>query len=523
MNPARHATFGDLIRDHRRSYPERVALVDGEVRLTWPELDERTNRLANALRDAGLGPGDRILWLGQNSFRVYELLGAAAKIGAMVCPGYWRWAAPEMAYALGDFEPKAVFWQDEEIGETVAKARAEAESSLSARWVQHDTEGPDGYEAFLASGSPDDPDVDVDPDSALLVIYTAAITGRQSGSMLSHRNLIAMGASTAWMGDIDERAVFLNAGPMFHIGNYQFWGVPVFVHGGTNVVVRRVVAQELLPLLANERCTHAYLMPPTIAELVQLNREAGYDLSSLRASIAAHLWQDTIPTDQSRYTVNGGGQGKGYGQTELTGFAVTGSFGGLGQGNAGRPGPFLSVRILDSQGVECAIGEAGEICARGDLVHLGYWNRPETNEERFRFGWWHTTDLGRREPDGTISFLGTTTRMLKSGAENIFPAEVENCIESHPAVKEAAVIGVPNERWAQDVKAVVVLRDGATADAQSLIEHCRTHIASYKKPKTVEFVDALPRTNTFGKDYAALDARFGGGGYPGADSLGAGR
>jgi acyl-CoA synthetase (AMP-forming)/AMP-acid ligase II len=523
VNTARQLTFGDLIRDHSRSYPRGTALVDGGLRLTWAQLDERTNKLANALRDAGLGPGDRILWLGQNSFRVYELLGAAAKIGAMVCPGYWRWAAPEMAYALGDFDPAAVFWQDEEIGETVAKARAEAEGAVSALWIRHDTDGADGYEAFLAAGDPEDPAVDVDPGAALLVIYTAAITGRQSGSMLSHRNLIAMGVTTAWMGDIDDAAVFLNAGPMFHIGNYQFWGIPVFVHGGTNVVVRRVVAEELLPILANERCTHAYLMPPTIAELVRLNRDAGHDLSNLRGSIAAHLWEGTIPTDTSRYTRNGGGEGRGYGQTELTGFAVTGSFGGLGLGNAGRPGPFLTVRILDPAGAECPTGEAGEICARGDLVHLGYWNRPETNAERFRFGWWHTTDLGRREADGTVSFLGTTTRMLKSGAENIFPAEVENCIEAHPAVKEAAVIGVPNERWAQDVKAVVVLRDGATAGAQEIIEHCRARIASYKKPKTVEFLDALPRTNAYGKDYAALDERFGGGGYPGADSLGAGR
>lgn len=524
MNCARHVTLGDLIRDHRRSYPRRLALVDGEVRLTWPELDERTNRLANALLAAGVGPGDRILWLGQNSFRVYELLGAAAKIGAMVCPGYWRWAVPEMAFALTDFDPKVVVWQDEEIGETVGKARAESPGTLGALWLRHDTtDGEDSYESFLASGSPDDPGLDVDPDSASLVIYTAAITGRQGGSMLSHRNLIAMGATTAWMGEIDDSAVFLNAGPMFHIGNYQFWGVPVLVHGGTNVVVRRVVAAELLPLLARERCTHAYLMPPTIAELVQLNKEAGYDLSSLRASIAAHLWEGMIPTDTSRYTRNGGGEGRGYGQTELSGFAVTGSFGGLGLGNAGRPGPFLTVRILDAQGRECEVGEAGEICARGELVHLGYWNRPEINEERFRFGWWHTTDLGRREPDGTISFLGTTTRMLKSGAENIFPAEVENCLEAHPAVREAAVIGVPNERWAQDVKAVVVLHEGAVTSAEDIIEHCRKVIASYKKPKSVEFIDKLPRTNTFGKDYAALDARFGGGGYPGADSLGAGR
>lgn len=520
MNPVRSLSFGDLIREHRRSYPDGIALVDGDTRLTWPELDERTNRLAGALSATGVGPGDRILWLGQNSFRVWELLGAAAKIGAMVCPGYWRWAAPEMAFAIEDFDPRVVVWQDEEIGDTVAKARAELGDGHEVLWLRHDTEGAGSYESFLASGPAGDPAADVDPDSALLVIYTAAITGRQSGSMLSHRNLLAMGASAAWMGDIGHETAFLGAGPMFHIGNYQFWGIPAFVHGGKNVVVRRVIAEELLPLLAAEQCTHAYLMPPTIAQLVALNREARHDLSHLRASVAAQVWEGMVPTDHSRFTRNGGGEGRGYGQTEVTGFAVTGAYGGTGTGNAGRPGPFTAVRILDERGEEA---EVGEICVRGDLVHLGYWNRPAINEERFRFGWWHTTDLGRREPDGTISFLGTTTRMLKSAAENIFPAEVENCIESHPAVQEAAVIGVPNERWAQDVKAVVVLRAGEDATAEDIVDHCRARIASYKKPKTVEFVDALPRTGGHAKDYDALDTRFGGGGYPGGDNLGAGR
>ncbi|MEV5829765.1 AMP-binding protein [Spirillospora sp. NPDC052242] len=524
MTTNRHMTFGDVIREHRRSFADSVALVDGDLRLTWSELDVRTNRLANALASAGVKAGDRILWLGQNSFRVYELLGAAAKIGAMVCPGYWRWAAPEMVFAIEDFDPKVVIWQQEEIGETVGKALAET-AGRKTLWLRHDgaETDEDGYERFLASGAVDDPDLDVDPDTALLVIYTAAISGRQCGSMLSHRNLLAMGANGAWMGDIGQEAAFLNAGPMFHIGNYQLYGIPVFVHGGKNVVVRRVDPEQLLPLLVRERCTHAYLMPPTIVSIVELNREAGHDLSFLQASIAPQLWDGMATTDTSRFARNGGGEGRAYGQTEVTGLAVTGASGGTGIGNAGRPGPFAMVRILDRDGRECPVGEAGEICVRGDLVHLGYWNRPEINAERFRFGWWHTTDLGRRESDGTISFLGTTTRMLKSAAENIFPAEVENCLESHPAVREAAVIGVPNERWAQDVKAVVVLNKDAAATAQELIEHCREHIASYKKPKTVEFIEALPRTGGGAKDYGALDERFGGGGYPGTDSLGAGR
>ena len=514
-------TVGDIIAEHRRSYPGRLALADGEVHLTWPELDERVNRLANALRGTGVGPGDRILWLAQNSFRVYELLGAAAKIGAMVCPGYWRWAAPEMTFALEDFRPKVVIWQEEEIGSTVRAARAATPAAESALWLRHDTSADRGYEAFLASGEATDPGLNVDPDSALLVIYTAAISGRPGGSMLSHTNLIAMGMSVAWLGDIDDQTVFLNSGPMFHIGNFQFYGIPVLLQGGTNVVTRRVIATEVLDILAEQKCTRAYLMPATVTQLVALMRERGAELPHLKATIAAPLWQGMVAADDSRHGREGGGMGYGYGQTEVTGFCLFGGYGGRGAGN-GRPAPVTSVRIGDADGRECGIGEAGEICVRGGTVHLGYWNRPEINAERFRGGWWHTTDLGRREPDGTITFLGTMTRMIKSGAENIFPAEVENCLEAHPAVKEAAVIGIPSERFAQDVKAVVVLNEGSTASAADLIEHCRRHIASYKKPKTVEFLDALPRTGGFGKDYAALDEKFGGGGYPGGDNLGGG-
>jgi acyl-CoA synthetase (AMP-forming)/AMP-acid ligase II len=517
----RRTTIGDIITEHRRSYPDRLALADGQRHLTWPQLDERVCRLAGALRRSGVGQGDRILWLGQNSFRVYELLGAAAKIGAMVCPGYWRWAPPEMAFAIDDFSPKVVIWQEAEIGDTVRAARALSQAAESAVWLQHDTGPGHGYEEFLASGDPADPGLDIDPDSALLVIYTAAISGRQCGSMLSHTNLLSMGMSVAWLGDIDDKTVFLNSGPMFHIGNFQFFGIPVLMQGGTNVITRRVVADEVLDILAAEQCTRAYLMPATVAQIVPLMRERGLELPHFKATMAPPLWQGMVATDDSRHCRAGGGMGYGYGQTEVTGMPVVGGYGGKGTGNAGRPSPLTTVRILDEGGQECPVGEAGEICLRGDTVHLGYWNRPEINAHRFRFGWWHTTDLGRREPDGTISFLGTMTRMIKSGAENIFPAEVENCLEAHPAVREAAVIGVPNERFLQDVKAVVVLNEAGTVTAAELIEHCRRNIASYKKPKTIEFLDVLPRAGG-AKDYAALDEKFGGGGYPGGANLGAG-
>ena len=177
----------------------------------------------------------------------------------------------------------------------------------------------------------------------------------------------------------------------------------------------------------------------------------------------------------------------------------------------------MKVRIVDPAGAEVPDGETGEIVAQGVTIHNGYHDRSELNAARLRGGWWHTSDLGRREADGSITFVAPLTRIVKSAAENIYPAEVEGCLARHPAVREAAIIGLPDHKWTQRVLAVVVLKEGESATAEELIEHCRAHIASYKKPSSVEFVDQLPRQG-WAVDYDALDDRFGGGGYPGVGS-----
>ena len=505
-------TMGDISREHRRSFPDRLAVIDGKGRQTWPEFDDRTNQVANLLIDLGVGAGDRVLWLAQSSASFLELLIGCAKVGAMVCPVNWRQSGDELRFVIEDFSPRLVVWQDEEIGEAVAQARAS--TSHDATWLQVDGEGEGSLEHAVVAASAVDVDVEVSADAPLLVIYTAAIIDRPNGSMLTHRNLLAMGMATARITGADHTSVFLNSGPLFHVGNFQFEAVPVFLHGGTNIFVRRVDASEVLQIIADERATSAFLMPPTIAEIKELNREAQRDLSSLRPGPFAPVWGDALPADPTLW----GTQPGGFGQTEVSGLAVLNGYGGRGLGNSGRPSPLVQVRVVDAEGQECPVGQAGEIVIRGDLVHAGYWNRPELNSRRMRDGWWHTTDLGRREPDGTIHFIGTMTRMIKSAAENIYPPEVETCIESHPAVREAALIGVPDPRFRQSVMAVVALAPGATATEQEIIEHCKSRIASYKKPRRVEFVDALPRKDG-AKDYDALDAMFGGGGYPGGDNV----
>ena len=207
----------------------------------------------------------------------------------------------------------------------------------------------------------------------------------------------------------------------------------------------------------------------------------------------------------------------GYGQTEVMGMLTLRCLGAKPRASTADRFPLLQVRIVGPDGEDVAPGDTGEIVARGPTVMNGYWNRPELTAERQRGGWHHTNDIGRREPDGSITFIGPKARMIKSAAENIYPAEVEACLKSSPAVHDAAVIGVPDPTWAQSVKAIVVLADGATASADDIIEHCRANIASYKKPRSVEFVDALPRVAGI-VDYDALDEEFGGGGYPGSAS-----
>jgi long-chain acyl-CoA synthetase len=509
-DPRTVLTYDALLREHARSRPMTVAVADGAVSFTYPELDGRVDRLAGALADAGIAVGDRVLWLGQNSFRVLELLLAAARLGAVLCPANWRQSAGELAFVIDDLEPKVVVWQDEEIGAAVAEARAAAAASTSARWIQHDGDAGE-YEAFLAAGSPVE-ERPVDPGSGVLAMYTAAFGGTPHAAVLSHTALLLQDLVIGRAQDITDQSVFLNSGPLFHVATFVTTSA-TYHHGGTNVFLRRVDAEEVCATVAAHRCTHAFLMPPTIEAIREVNADGRYDLSS--------LWEAPDPERYRSGMVSPIGspwfeRPGGYGQTEVVGLTTFRCFGGPSVGPAGRPSPVSSVAIVDDDGNELGPGEVGELVVKGPTVLVGYHDRGDVDAQRGRGGWHHTGDLGRREPDGSIAFVGPALRLIKSAAENIYPAEVEACLRSHPAVADVCVIGVPDERWGQAVKAVVVLADGVPAPTgEELVEHCRERIASYKKPKTVELVASLPRAANGMIDRDAVDAAHGGGGYPG--------
>lgn len=509
LDPLHDLTMADVLREHRRSRPMMTAVVCGDDRLTYADLDRRTSMLANALLAEGVGAGDLVLWLGQNCHRLLESLLACAKIGAVFSPANWRQSPEELVTLLDDASAPVVIWQEQEVGSAVSEARSRW--SGSARWLQHDAghRTADSYEAFLASGSPEDPEIGVDPDRPVIQLYTGAFGGVPNGAQLAHRAVLSQDLVVALVQRITEETVYLNSGPMFHMATLMTT-FATFRMGGTNVMARRVDAEGLCRVIEAEGCNYGFVMGPTAADILRVNRDGRYDLSSFRTFGGSPEWNSMVRVDDSPW----GTHPAGYGQTEATGMLTYNALGVGSMGSSGRPSPLVQVRIVDPDGREVPAGETGEIVARGPVLTGGYHLRPELNAERTRQGWWHTGDLGRREPDGSITFVAPLTRILKSAAENIYPAEVEGCLLDHPAVKEAAVIGVPDPVWTQRVMAVVVIAEGQRATEADLIDHCRSHIASYKKPSAVAFVDQLPRRG-WEVDYDELDRRFGGGGYPG--------
>lgn len=496
--------LGDVLDQHTTSRPDDVALVCGAARLRWREFAARVDALARVFDESGVGPGDRVLWLGQNCHRMLEVLFAAARTGAVLSPLNWRLSEPESRFVITDADPRLVIWQATEIGDVAMRVR---DAAPRARWIQHDGDGPDGYEAALAGvlataeRSERSP---VDPGSPVLMLHTAAFDGRPNGALLSHTALLAQTTTLRLLEGLDDTEVFLNSGPLFHIGTLRRT-LAVAHAGGRNVLVRRVDAEELCRLVDAERCTGAFLQRPTMEQMVTVNADRRYDLSSLRAASGPPGWDDmiTVATPAVR---------SGYGQTELAGVVTFNHRDRPSTG--GRPGPLAAVEVLDPDGRPVPPGGVGEIAVRGPMVMNGYHRRLELTARRRRGGWHHTHDLGRREADGSISFVGPLQRMIKSAAENIYPVEVEAVLRRHPGVEAAAVIGVPDPTWGQRVLAVVVPREGATPTVEEIIEHCRTGLAGYKRPRLVEFLDALP-VRGGATDYDALDARYGGGGYPG--------
>jgi acyl-CoA synthetase (AMP-forming)/AMP-acid ligase II len=504
-------TLGDVLREHRRSRPQRIATVCGEYRATYPELDQRTNQLANALGRAGVAEGDLVLWLGQNCHRLLECLLGCAKVGAVFVPANWRQSVAELVSLLGDVQPKVVIWQDEEIGGITAAARGRWAGH--ALWLQHDAEpaAAGSYEAFLGAAPDMDPAPYVDPALPVIQLYTGALGETPSGAQLSHDAVLAQALMVSMLQRITEDTVYLNSGPMFHMATLMTT-CAAFAMGGNNVMTRRVDAAELCRVIEAERCTYGFVPGPTAVQMTEVNQHRRYDLSSFRSGGGSPQWNEMITVDDSPWGLDPGG----YGQPEVAGMLTFNALGISSAGSSGRPSPWVQVRIVSPDGDDVPDGQTGEIVARGRIVTSGYHDRADLNAERTRGGWWHTRDLGRREPDGSITFVARLTRLMQSGDGYVYPTEVEAWLNALPGVKESAVIVRTDPAGTPRLLAVVV-RDrsaGGSATADELVAYCRARLAPPQVPSAVEFVDQLPRRGR-AIDYDTLDLQFGGGGQPG--------
>lgn len=482
---------------------EAVVDLSFPARLDFYQLKQRVDCLAGAFHARGVEHGQRVLWLGQNSGRILEGLLACARLGAIFCPVNWRQSSRELEFVIDDLEPALVLWQETEIGDRIRALRQFDPHS----WLRSDGDHSQ-YEALLDCGVPPPPTMG-GADDGVLILYTAAFDGRPNGALLSQRAIMAQSRNFADVRQLDTTSRYLNVGPLFHVATLLETLATLFA-GGLNIFIRRADAGEICRAIEQERCNGAFMLPPVMDEIIEYVKKQPADIKSLRALPYNAAWNALITVDDSPW----GRAPYGYGQTETFGYTTYCCLAPTATGGMGLPAPGLEVCMLDEAGRELPAGEAGEIAVKGATVMLGYWRRDALNRLRRHHGWHRCNDIGRLEEDGSCTFIGPKTQMIRSGQENIYPAEVENCLRAHADVADAAVIGVPDSQWDQSVKAIVVLRDGAQCSGDQLIAHCRSRIASYKKPRYVLFADSLPKSGG-AVDYDALNEQYGGGGYPG--------
>ena len=501
----------DIPRKWAKITPDKEAIVFKETRLSWKEFYQRTNRQANALMELGLKQGDRVAVLSLNSHQYAESFYGIPKAGGITVPINYRLATREMAWIINNVEAGILIYEAGFHAE-VEKMRSEL-GSVKHYLCINKVEGDDiDYEDLLAKAKSNEPEIalsGLDAEDVLWIGYTSGTEGTPKGAMLTQRNMMGNCHLVPIMDNSRFDDIWLTVTPQYHSVAiaHQF----AHQYMGCKIVINETFDFKLLcETIQDEKVTVTFLVPAMIIFLLSWTELDKYDLTSLKVFSygGAPTPEDTIKKAMDILNVE---LGQGFGMTELGPICalllstdqhneiMAGKLDKRKLQSVGYPAFNVEVKILDDDDIEILEPEkVGEICVRGEQVMKGYWNNPEATEKALKDGWYHTGDLGIFDKDMFYYVVDRKKDMIISGAENIYSAEVENVISGHSAILESVVIGVPDEKWGEAVKALVVLNEGKQLSETELIDYCRDNLAHYKCPKSVEFWEEIPK-NPMGK------------------------
>jgi fatty-acyl-CoA synthase len=489
-------------------YGRKVGVIDGDRRFSYAEFGERTQRLANALLEAGLESGGRVAFLSYNSYPLLEGYFGVLEAGGILLPINIRLSTDEIAYILNDAGTSFLF-ADQDFAQIVNVVVPQLEHTPSIVWLTGRPQGADGplYDDILEAASPaPPPEREFDENDVAELFYTSGTTGRPKGVMLTYRNLTLHALGCLATLPVTDRDVQLHTIPLFHVNG---WGTPQYLTavGGTHVMMRRFDPGQVLRLIEQEGVTR-FLAVPTMLNMVLNHPDLGtYDLSSLEI---VTLGGSPAPPEMIRRgeQMLGCKVLAGYGLSETTP-VLTGALDKVTlyetdderverQATAGMPGQLIELRLVGPEGQSLPWdGQSiGELAVRSNVVMKGYWKDPEATTAVLRDGWFFTGDVAAIDPEGYVHIVDRAKDIIISGGENISSVEIEKVIFDHPAVLESAVIPVPDERWGEVPLALVALRPGETATEEDLLAFCRERLAGFKVPKAVEFRDVLPKGGT---------------------------
>jgi long-chain acyl-CoA synthetase len=479
--------LSDALRRAEKVFGDTVAVADGDEHLTYRELGSRCSRLGAGLVGLGVSHGDRVAVLMANGHRYLECYFAIPGTGAVMVPLNNRLAVPEMRYILEDSGTTVLI-----VDQTYAATGGELAGS-----VKHVLTAPDEYESLIEESADTRLGEGISEDDLAGLFYTGGTTGAAKGVMLTHRNLVANALHITVALGYASGDVYLHAAPMFHLADGASTYAVTWV-GGTHVFVPAFEPKAVMDAISREQVTNALFVPTMLTAILNSPDLGTADFSSLRlvlhgaAPIATELLRTSILAMGCSFA-------QGYGMTEAAPLLTVLSneeqlIDDPRLRSAGREIAGVEVAVCREDGSLCAPDEVGEIVARGPNFMRGYWNKPEETAAALRDGWYWSGDLGYRDADGYIFLVDRAKDMIISGGENVYSVEVEDALMSHPAVLEVAVIGVPDEKWGERVHAFVVRKADMSVPAEQLITACRERIAGFKVPRSIDFVDELPRS-----------------------------